>query len=358
MLTTKEYSKRVFVAIVIIIATLVIPYFIYKIFPHFIPFILAYFTALALEPLSIWFGKNLKLKKKPAITITYLLFLGTIGLLIYLIVNKIYVQFLGLLAFIQSHAPGFQVWFLDMTRDIQSAIGLLPPETAAQINQMIVNTINEFSNMNLVAKLGVYTYSISTAIPNIFFLSLIYLISVYLFGLQLENIHCRFYSMFKDSSKRKVLFVLADLRRASFGFLKAQLILSTITFIISFIALLLLKVKYAAVIAFIIILVDILPILGTGSVLMPWALLTFLQGNLFFAVCLVILFLGIIIVRRSIEPKILGERIGLSALTTLVSIWIGFKVMGVLGVFLFPLACIFYKALVKVRVIKPDRLKF
>ena len=91
---------------------------------------------------------------------------------------------------------------------------------------------------------------------------------------------------------------------------------------------------------------------------MPWVLVTFLQGNLFFASGLAILFLVIVIIRRSIEPKILGERIGLGALATLVSIWIGFKVMGVLGIFLVPLAFIFYKALIKVGVIDIDRIKF
>jgi len=358
MLTLKEYAKRVFVAVVIIIATLVVPYGLYKILPHFVPFLLAYFTALTLEPISVWLMKNFKMKKTPAVTVTYLFFLGVIALLAYFIINKIYVQLLGLLTFIQSNGPRIQVWFLGLIKQIQSTIGLLPHDTAAQINQMIINAVNDLTNVNLVSKLGSYTYSLSTAIPNVFFLFLIYLISVYLFGFQLENIHRRFYSFFSHSSKRKVVYVLGDLRRATFGFLKAQVILSTITFILSFVGLVVLKVKYAAVIAFIIVLVDVLPILGTGSVLMPWTIVSLLHGNVFFAASLVILFIVIVIVRRSIEPKVLGERIGLSALATLVSIWIGFKVLGVLGVFLFPLALIFYKALVKIGVIKIDRIKF
>ncbi|NLI93401.1 MAG: sporulation integral membrane protein YtvI [Peptococcaceae bacterium] len=357
MLTLKEYSKRVFVAVVIIIATVVTPYLLYMIFPHFIPFILAYFTAVCLDPLITWLVKNTKLKKTPAVTLTYILFLGIIGFMAYFIINKIYVQLLGLLSFIQTNSPKFQIWFLGLTKQIQNTIGLLPHDTAAQINTMIINAANELTNLNLVSKLGTYTYNLSTAIPNVFFLSLIYFISVYLFCIQLDNVHNRFYSFFKDSSRRKVIYILGDLRRAAFGFLKAQVILSTITFIISFLGLAILKVKYAAVISFIIILVDILPILGTGSVLMPWATVSLLQGNIFLAIGLSILFIVIIVIRKSIEPKVLGERIGLSALATLVSLWIGFKVMGVMGIFLFPLALIFYKALVKVGVIKIEKIK-
>lgn len=358
MLTMIEYSKRVFVAVLIIIATLVVPYMVYRVFPHFTPFILAYFTALLLDPLVLWFRKRFKLNKTAAVTVTNLLFLGALSVLAYLIVSKIYVQLIGLFTFIQNNSTKIQTWILDISREIQSTIRLLPYETATQINSMIINAINELANLNLVSHLGSYTLSLSTAIPNIFFIVLIYLISVFLFNLQLDNIHHRFYSFFKDSSKRKVLYIIGDLRKATFGFLKAQALLSAITFFIAFIGLSILDVSYAALISLLIVMVDILPILGVGSAFTPWIIITFIQGNYYLGIGLSILLVVIITVRRVIEPKILGERIGLGALATLISIWIGFKVMGILGIFLFPLALIFYKALVKVGVINIDRLRF
>ncbi len=358
MLSMIEYSKRIFVAVIIIIATLVVPYAIYRVFPHFTPFILAYFTALLLEPLAVWLRKKFKLNKMASVTITYLSFLGGIGVLGYFIINKIYVELVGLLTFIQNNSSKIQAWVLELSNEIQSTIRLLPYETATQINSMIINAINDLANLNLVSQLGAYTISLSTAIPNIFFIFLIYLISVFLFNMQLDNIHHRFYSFFKDSSKKKVLYIIGDLKNATLGFLKAQVILSTITFIISFIGLVILKVNYAAVISLIIVVVDIFPVLGVGSAFTPWIIVSILQGNLVLALGLSILLMVLIIVRRVIEPKILGQRIGLGALATLVSIWIGFKVLGILGVFLLPLAFIFYKALVKVGVLKIDRIKF
>jgi predicted PurR-regulated permease PerM len=104
--------------------------------------------------------------------------------------------------------------------------------------------------------------------------------------------------------------------------------------------------------ALLIIIVDILPILGTGSVLVPWGIFSITQGYMFRGVGLIILFITITVLRRIIEPKILGERIGLGALATLISIWVGFKVLGVLGIFLAPLVVILYKALVKAKVIR------
>lgn len=344
-----DYSRKVSLAVIVIAATIFIPYGLYKIFPHFVPFILAYFTALLLEPVFNWLEKVLKLKKKTvAIIITYLAFMAVVALLTFLIIYKLYGQFLSVLDVVQSNGPGIQVWILDIINQIQVYIGNLPP----QVYDVVMNWVNDLSQINFVGMIGSWTIDISTAIPNIFFLSIIYFVSVALFCSQLGNIHRFFFSFFKDTSKLKVVYVLSELRNATFGFLKAQVILSIITYIVSFSGLMILHVKYAAIMAFLIVLVDILPILGTGSILVPWAVVSLFMDNIFLAVGILVLYIIIIVVRKAIEPKILGERIGLSALATVVTIWVGFKVMGLLGVFLFPLAFIFYKALVKVGVIK------
>jgi sporulation integral membrane protein YtvI len=175
---------------------------------------------------------------------------------------------------------------------------------------------------------------------------------VYLISFSLPKIHEKFYDYFKDSSKGKVKVILKDLRKATVGFLQAQLILSTITYFISFIALLILNVDYAMAISFFIVIVDVLPILGTGSVLVPWAMYSLTQGETFLSISLIVLFILIVVIRRAIEPKILGERIGLNPLITLISIWVGFKVLGILGVFLGPLLVILYKALINAGIIK------
>jgi sporulation integral membrane protein YtvI len=261
------------------------------------------------------------------------------------------VQLVGLLSFIQDNGPLIQAWVMNVTQSVQDTISMLPYNAGDQINQIIIEYIDGISHINVASKLLAYTYSLSTAIPNFFLLTLIYLISVILFSFQLDNLRRGFYSFFKEKTKQKIILVLRDLRQAAMGFIKALIILSTITFILSFIGLMILQVKYSAIIALVIVLFDILPIIGPGSILVPWAVISLFRGDIFTGIGLLILFLIITVVRRSIEPKILGERIGLTGLATLISLWIGFKVMGVLGIFLFPLALIFYKALVKAKII-------
>lgn len=349
-----QYTKKVLITAGVLLLCILVPYMIYKTFIHFVPFILAYFTALMLEPLTVWLGRRFTLSKKPSIIITYLTFLGSLAFLFIFLADKIYVQSLELFFLIQNNLAEIQAWLLQMNKSIYNFFSLLPPNTVMQINESLNNLASYFTNIDIFTTVGTYTLTLSAAIPNFFFSALIYFISIFMFQMNLNNIHNRFYSFFNTSSKKKVLLVTGDLRQATFGFLKAQLILSTLTYILSYGGLNLLRIKYAYFIAFFIILVDVLPILGVGSVFLPWAFIVFLQGKTSLAAGLLILFLTIVVIRRIIEPKILGESIGLSALATLISIWIGFKTIGLIGIFLFPLALIFFKALVKVGFINID----
>ena len=89
----------------------------------------------------------------------------------------------------------------------------------------------------------------------------------------------------------------------------------------------------AVIIAF----VDILPVIGTGTVLVPWAVILALIGNIKLAVSLAVLYIITVIVRNFLEPKIIGGQIGISSLFTLIFMFAGLKILGVLGLILFPI---------------------
>ncbi|MFT9485969.1 MAG: sporulation integral membrane protein YtvI [Tepidibacillus sp.] len=348
----KHYAVKVLITIGIIIGILLIPVVFYYVFPHFIPFIFAYLFALMLEPINLWLMKMTKLKRSIAVNITYFLFLGTFSWLVYMIVTRISIEMVNLIQYIQKNIPNIQLWFFHIYRQTQDVIQMLPTEVSTQINQSFTQFINDLANMDLLSTIGTQTYNITTAIPNYFITLILFFVSLFLISLNLPYINRKFFSYFKKESKAKLEIILKDIRVATFGFLHAQVILSSITYIISLIGLVLLNVGYASAIALLIVVVDILPILGTGSVLMPWAIFSITKGNTLLGIGLIVLFIVITVVRRVIEPKILGERIGLDPLTTLISIWVGFKVLGILGVFLGPLLLILYKALVKAKVIR------
>lgn len=351
-LVMKEYIKKVAVTLLVILAFILVPLLIYYTLPYFTPFIFAFLIALLLEPFNMWLMKRFKAKRAIAVNLSYFLFLGGSTLLTYFISTKIIREAVDLLKYIQRNIPTIQGWFSQLFQKINDFILILPPEMGTQIEQSYTNFIHQLSNVNLLSSLSIQTFNLTAAIPNFFIVLLLFFISLYMMNLNLTNIKKQFYSYFKDSSRKKLEVVLGDLRGATVGFLQAQVILSTITYLVSLSGLAFLGVRYAMALALLIIIVDILPILGTGSVLVPWGIFSLTQGNMFLGFGLIILFIGITVLRRIIEPKILGERIGLSSLTTLICIWVGFKALGVLGIFLGPLLLILYKACVKAKVIQ------
>lgn len=118
--------------------------------------------------------------------------------------------------------------------------------------------------------------------------------------------------------------------------IKAYFLLMLLTFGELSAGLLLLKAEHAMTLAALISIVDILPVLGTGTVLVPWALLSFLQGDTRFGIGLLTLFVIISVVRNLLEPKIVGREIGLHPVVTLMSIYMGGKLFGFLGIFALP----------------------
>ncbi|MNI88733.1 hypothetical protein D3C73_1460600 [compost metagenome] len=98
--------------------------------------------------------------------------------------------------------------------------------------------------------------------------------------------------------------------------------------------------------------VDLLPVLGTGSVIVPWAIYNMIAGDPRTAIGLLILFIGITVFRRIIEPKIVGDAVGIGALSTLVSLYVGYELVGVIGLFLGPVVVIIYTAMKDAEIIQ------
>ncbi len=136
-----------------------------------------------------------------------------------------------------------------------------------------------------------------------------------------------------------------ELKKALFGFVKAQLTLISLTFGIVLIGLFILRVDYAFTIALILGILDLLPYLGAGTVLIPWALYSFFSGDIGLGFGLAILFMVTVIQRQLAEPKILSSKIGIVPLATLVSLFIGFTLLGFLGHIAGPITLVIIRTL-------------
>jgi predicted PurR-regulated permease PerM len=121
-------------------------------------------------------------------------------------------------------------------------------------------------------------------------------------------------------------------------YFRALLVMMCLTFAVLAVGLLLLRIKNAVLLALLISLLDMLPVIGIGIILLPWAVWNLIIGNYFLGFGLLILFAAATIIREALEPRIVGGNIGMSAMATMFSMWCGFCLLGVAGLIVGPIA--------------------
>lgn len=133
--------------------------------------------------------------------------------------------------------------------------------------------------------------------------------------------------------------MLQRLKQSLWGWLKAQLTLSGLSFLIVALGLLILGVPYAPAWALGIALVDAIPILGTGTILLPWALVSLIQGDRILALGLGGIYVTALLSRSVLEPRLVGRQLGIDPLMTLIALYIGYQIWGFGGMLLSPMLC-------------------
>lgn len=170
-------------------------------------------------------------------------------------------------------------------------------------------------------------------------------ISGYMISAKLPRIRERTIGFFSREKFQRLIAALSRIRAAAGGWLAAQTKLAGITFLILMAGFLLLRIPYAPMWALVISLVDAFPVLGTGTVLLPWAFVCLIQGDIPRAVGLVGIYVTASVSRSILEPKLVGHHLGLDSLTTLLILYAGYRLWGIGGMLLAPLLAVAAKQL-------------
>lgn len=316
--------------------------FLYLLFTVGAPFLLALVVAIFLEPLNQMFMNRLKMKRLTASVVSSSIFTLLLLGLIAIVGVKLVAELVAFWEKVPAFFENLNKYMDQVTENAKSLYAGLPPDTIEQVENWL-STLSQ-SAVSLVKSLSNSIIAFASGIPGMFIFFIVFLVAVYMFSFSLPTMKSTFLSLFEETSRGQVDEVLTNLRKSIFGFLRSQLILSAMTYAITFTGLIALNLKYPLAIALLVVIVDILPILGTGSVLVPWATYMILTGDLVTGSGLIVLFLVITVFRRIVEPKVLGDSVGIGSLSALISLYVGFKLVGVIGVFLGPLVVIIYMA--------------
>ncbi|PLT31262.1 sporulation integral membrane protein YtvI [Peribacillus deserti] len=312
--------------------------------PYSWTLIFAFVTAVLLESLVAPIQEKAKLSRRWSVLASFLIYTGGLLSFVYFCISVLSRQIINS----SQIVPGFvrelyQTVFLPSIYKWESYSESLPKDVIISIEETMEKGISGLEVF--FQKLVQNIIGLVTLIPGFLIEFLIYLVALFLFSLELPRIKRGIKEFLKPETSKKLSLVFNDLTKAGIGFFKAQIILSIVTFAMASIGLWILKAPYILLLSILIVFVDILPILGTGSVLVPWAVISLLQGHQGLGIGLIVLFMTITVVRRIIEPKIYSTNMGLSPLAALISLYLGFKLIGFVGLFLGPALVIVFDTL-------------
>lgn len=310
--------------------------------PLFLPFFWGTVLALAAEPLVSALHRKLRLPRAAAsgigIGLTFLL-LGVLMLLL----CGFALRELGVLAGILSDMESSILSGLRTAWDfLLEQTQRTPPE----IRAMLVQSIDElFSGSSDILERGVSAMlhlasGILSRIPGSMLTVGTCILSSFMISAKLPKIRSYLSGRLQASRFSAVPATLAGMKKSLLGWLKAQIKLSFVTFLLSCTGLLILRVPYAPLWAIFVALVDAFPVLGTGAVLIPWSLVSFLQADRLKAFGLLGIYALCALSRSALEPKLVGKQLGLDPLLTLLALYTGFRLWGLGGMLLAPILAV------------------
>ena len=308
---------------------------------YFWPFLIGILIAVAVERLVNFFIVKFKWPRKLVGTIlvilVYLLIAAIFGLIITALVGEAMEISKNIPTIYEESKIEYNaiyksiIDFMDNTPDtVSNSIYELGLQLLAKLTQYATNIVN-----------GVIDFIMF--VPNI----IIYVIITFLATLFLvtdrRTITRYLTDILPNELVKKVSNVVIKSFKSLGSYLKAMCIMIGITFIELLIAFLILKQPYPLTLALIVAIVDALPILGTGTVLIPWAIYSAITGNIGMGIALLVVYLVITVVRQLLEPRIVSENIGVHPFITLLAMYIGFKIFGLFGLIVGPVVMVIFK---------------
>ena len=315
-----------------------------RVLGFFIPFVIGWMIALIANPLVRFLEKRLKIVRKHGSMLIIAGVLALIISLLYFVLGKAYVEIREFIGDLPALYDSAAAEIRGAVQNGNRMFEFLPDEFRTAVMQFTEN-IGTYVG-DLVSKAAAPTVEIAgnvaKGIPNVLVNTVITILSSYLFIAEQDKILAWMRRYAPKFVLRYAEYLKKDARGVIGGYFLAQFRIMFVVAGILAVGFLFLKVKYGLLLAVLITMLDFLPVFGTGTALFPWAAVKLFTGEYTYAAGLLILYVVTQVSRQLIQPKIVGDSMGLPPLLTLFLLYLGFKVKGIAGMILaVPIGLIF-----------------
>ncbi len=346
MIIDVAYWTRVLKNILYVILLLLGLYISLKLSIFYMPFLVAFIISLIIEPGIKWVMSKTKLTRRTSsIIIFFIASVVIIGSLAWLLIT-LFSESSSLLQGLNDYFDKAYVQIQDVIKNFQFDKIHLSDEILNVIQNSTGDLLETASNWIKNALTGLINFV--TGLPSIAICIGITVVALYFICVDKIYILDQIEYHLPKIWVKKIGSHLKDLIQTLGGYLKAEASLILISFIISLIGLYILQfmgfsIKYPLLMALFIGFVDALPILGSGTVMIPWAIICAINGDINLGIAIIVLLIIMSVVRQILEPKLVSKNIGVHPIFTLIAMYTGFKVIGIIGLLIGPIVLIIFK---------------
>ena len=295
-------------------------------FPILLPFLVAWALAYAVRPLALRIGRGTRIPNRILRLVLALLLFGLVGFAAWGIGVRLVRELQKLLATLTAAGEG---------DPLDGVFSQFPWLAGSAFGEQISGAVRDWVH-SLTSHLPTLLSRLMSGVPRAVVALTVTLISCVYFCLDMDGMHAALLRILPERFRERVLSFKNGVFRMGGLYLRSYLTLMGVTFLEMLVGLALLRVDYALLLAALIALVDFLPVLGVGTVLVPWSLFCFITGSPGRGVWLLVLWGISATVRQFLEPRLIGHGLGIHPCLTLFAMFAGLRLFGVMGMLLGP----------------------
>lgn len=334
-----DYKPIVFLGLSIVLVSLAL----FITIEYFLPFAAGIIIALTIDPIVNYLEGKLKINRGIAVIIILIVIFSSFGYFIILVISRFIFEIGKLVNILPNYTDYLNSVFDNISTFMFSIYDIIPKEV---MDYLFKNWGQIITNLTgFLSKFYTFLAEKLVLIPNLLVFLLFTFLSSFFFAKDKNKIISSIKSILPHNWHKKIEIIQSELIASAIGLIKAQIILISISTIITIAGFYILNVDYALTLGIICGLLDILPIVGPSLIFIPWATVAFLLGNLKFSLSLIILHLVVSGMRQILQAKVIGTHLGLDPLLALISIYVGVRLFGFMGLFIGPMVAVIVKAI-------------
>ncbi len=343
----KKIFRIALVGILTVLTILAVFWGLPRLLLWFLPFVLAFLLAKVIEPIVGFLEKKCKIPRKIGAGVAVVVAIGLLGAVIWVVVGRLLAEANDIVAQSDAIIAKIEMQYSAFRDSHAAKLGL--SDELDRIFQGFGTKLSEFAASNTLPALR-GAFDVVKAVPSAIIFTVTFVLATFFMSSDRETIRHGLRKALPEKVLRFTDGLMHNVISALVAYVQAQLVIICITFFELTVGFLIIGgavANYALLLALVISIIDAIPILGTGTVLIPWGIYALAAGDTRLGIMLLVLYLICLAVRQMTEPRLMAHRIGLHPLLILMVMYIGLRLIGIFGMILGPVLALVVKQLVQ-----------